>query len=76
MPYPLDSEARPIFLISNMAMHTQNLEGDSRASLFIGQIVSDEDPLGAARATLVGRAGSEERNRIWPEQYVAWHQNS
>ena len=37
MPYALDSEGRPIFLISNMAMHTQNLKADPRASLFVGQ---------------------------------------
>jgi hypothetical protein len=64
MPYALDSEARPIFLISNMAIHTQNLKGDSRASLFIGQIVPDEDPLGAARATLVGRTEPVPKSEI------------
>jgi hypothetical protein len=37
MPYALDPEGRPIFLISNMAMHTQNLKADPRASLFIAQ---------------------------------------
>jgi putative heme iron utilization protein len=49
----IDSAGRPIFLISNMAMHTQNLQADPRASLFVGQ-ASDGDPLGTARATLVG----------------------
>jgi putative heme iron utilization protein len=29
MPFALDSAGRPIFLISNMAMHTQNLKADS-----------------------------------------------
>ena len=27
-PYGLDDEGRPIFLISTMAMHTQNLQAD------------------------------------------------
>src|SRR4051794_15337406 len=27
----------PIFLISNMAMHTQNIQADLRASLFVAQ---------------------------------------
>ena len=27
MPYGLDGKGRPIFLISTMAMHTQNLQG-------------------------------------------------
>ncbi len=53
MPYAVDALGRPTFLISNMAMHTQNLQADSRASLFVGQ-VGDGDPLGTARATLVG----------------------
>ena len=53
MPYAIDGTGRPILLISNMAMHTQNIEADARASLFVGQ-VGDGDPLGTARATLVG----------------------
>ena len=32
MPYALDDAGRPLFLISSMAMHTQNLEADARAS--------------------------------------------
>ena len=35
MPYGLDDHGRPIFLISTMAMHTQNLQADPRASLFV-----------------------------------------
>jgi putative heme iron utilization protein len=53
MPYATDGAGRPIFLISNMAMHTQNIQADHRASLFVGQ-GGDGDPLGTARATLVG----------------------
>jgi putative heme iron utilization protein len=53
MPYTIDGAERPIFLISNMAMHTQNLQADHRASLFVAQ-AGDGDPLSAARATLVG----------------------
>ena len=56
MPFALDSAGRPIFLISNMAMHTQNLKTDPRCSLFVGQATSAGDPLGAARATLIGHA--------------------
>jgi putative heme iron utilization protein len=54
MPYALDPAGRPIFLISNMAMHTQNLKADPRASLFVSQPSPDGDVLGAARVTLVG----------------------
>jgi len=54
MPYGLDDRGRPIFLISTMAMHTQNLQTDSRASLLVTQPDVSGDPLGAARVTVVG----------------------
>src|SRR5438477_7599321 len=53
MPYALDVTGRPIFLISSMAMHTQNLLDNPKASLLVTQ--SDApDPLGASRLTLMG----------------------
>ena len=54
MPYGLDGKGRPIFLISTMAMHTQNLQADSRASLFVTEPDASGDPLGSARVTLIG----------------------
>src|SRR5258705_4709685 len=54
MPYGLDDRGRPIFLISTMAMHTQNLQADPRASLLVTQPDATGDPLGASRVTLVG----------------------
>jgi putative heme iron utilization protein len=54
MPYAADELGRPIFFISSMAMHTQNLLQDARASLLITQPDVSGDPLGAARLTLVG----------------------
>ena len=54
MPYGLDARGRPIFLISTMAMHTQNLQIDPRASLLVTQPDASGDPLGASRVTLVG----------------------
>lgn len=59
MPYGLDGRGRPIFLISTMAMHTQNLQSDPRASLLVTQPSSTQpdasvDPLGASRVTVVG----------------------
>jgi putative heme iron utilization protein len=54
MPYGLDEHGRPIFLISTMAMHTQNLQADPRASLLVTQDDASGDPLGASRVTLVG----------------------
>src|SRR5580700_9105422 len=54
MPYGLDGRGRLIFLISTMAMHTQNLQADSRASLLVTQTDSSGDPLGASRVTVMG----------------------
>jgi Pyridoxamine 5'-phosphate oxidase len=48
MPYGLDERGRPIFLVSTMAMHTQNLKADPRASLLVTQDDTDGDPLGAS----------------------------
>lgn len=56
MPYAPDEGGRPVFFISSMAMHTQNLREDPRASLFIMQPDVSGDPLGAARVTLIGTA--------------------
>ena len=54
MPYGLDDVGRPIFLISTMAMHTQNLQANPHASLLVTQPDASGDPLGASRVTLLG----------------------
>jgi putative heme iron utilization protein len=62
MPYALDDAGRPLFLISAMAMHTQNLEADPRASLLVTQPdqgappEGSGDPLARGRLTLMGEA--------------------
>jgi putative heme iron utilization protein len=56
MPYALDVDGQPLLLISSMAMHTQNLEADARASVLVAQPGWSGDPLAAARLTLMGRA--------------------
>ena len=56
MPYGLGAQGHPIFLISTMAMHTQNLKADARASLLVTQDDTEGEPLGASRVTLVGNA--------------------
>ena len=76
MPYGLDERGRPIFLISTMAMHTQNLQGDARASLLVTQPDASGDALGAARVTLVGNAGTvpdgeiAEARQLYLERYA------
>src|SRR5262249_28365199 len=56
MPYALDAVGRPLFLISGMPMHTQNLEEARRASLLVTQPDWSGDPLAAGRLTLMGNA--------------------
>ncbi|MEO7648886.1 MAG: pyridoxamine 5'-phosphate oxidase family protein, partial [Bryobacteraceae bacterium] len=72
MPYATDELGRPVFLISSMAMHTQNLRQDPRASLLITQPDVSGDPLGAARVTLVGpvlEAPAEEVRELYLSRY-------
>ncbi len=78
MPFALDLAGRPLFLISDMAMHTQNLKADPRCSLFVGQANADGDPLGAARATLTGVAEPVPASDLSSvrEMYLARHENS
>src|ERR1700758_779795 len=54
MPYGLDDHGRPIFLISTLAMHTQNLQADPHVSLLVTQQDTEGEPLGASRVTVVG----------------------
>jgi hypothetical protein len=78
MPYGLDEEGSPCFLISTMAMHTQNLTDEPRASLLVTQPESDEDPLGAGRVTLMGRATMvpEAQLKSIRERYLARYENA
>ena len=78
MPYGLDDQGQPSFLISTMAMHTQNLLGDPRASLLITPPESQRDPLGAARVTLMGSVTKVPKNEVAPvrERYLSRHANA
>ena len=78
MPYGLDDRGRPIFLISTMAMHTQNLLGDERASLLVTPADISGDPLGAARVTLMGSVTKMPKEEVAQvrELYLARHANA
>jgi heme oxygenase (biliverdin-IX-beta and delta-forming) len=54
-PYGVDENGRPTLLVSTMAMHTQNIAADPRASLLVTQPDWSDDPLAGARVTLVGQ---------------------
>ena len=74
MPFALAEGAAPLFLISGMAIHTQNLIADPRASLLVMQSGRDSDPLGSPRATLLGNARRiEEPAALLRERYLARH---
>jgi heme iron utilization protein len=78
MPYALDEAGSPLLLISSMAMHTQNLEGDGRASLLIAQPDWAGDPLAAGRLTLMGEARRVADGALGSARsaYLAWHANA
>ena len=78
MPYALDTQGRPIFLISTMAMHTQNLLADPRASLLVTAPDGSGDPLGASRVTLLGNVQTLSPGAVAEarELYLARYENS
>jgi hypothetical protein len=78
MPYSLDERGRPIFLISTMAMHTQNLKADTHASLLVTQPNAEADPLGASRVTLLGNVLAVPEPDLAPTRklYLERYENS
>lgn len=54
VPYVLDHDAQPVILISQLAEHTRNIEGDARVSLLVNDPAGDIQA--GARLTLVGNA--------------------
>ncbi len=77
MPYAAGDDGLPLFLISSMAMHTQNLKADARASLMIMQETAG-DPLGAARITLLGEVLPlpQSETAAARELYLSRHENA
>jgi putative heme iron utilization protein len=75
MPFAVDALGRPVFFISSMAMHTQNLNQDAHASLLITQPDVAGDPLGAARLTLIGDAHVVEAAEV-RDLYLANYENT
>ena len=77
-PYGLDNAGRPTFLISRLAMHTQNLLRDPRASLLVTELDAERDPLGTARVTLMGTVHpvSQKDDTQVRESYLARHEDA
>jgi putative heme iron utilization protein len=78
MPYALDEAGRPLFLISSMAVHTQNLAADARASLFVAEPDWSGDPLAAGRVTLMGVVCAVPKDALAGARaaYLARHANA
>jgi len=77
-PYGLDESGQPTLLISTMAMHTQNLVADGRASVLVTQPGWTDDPLAGARVTLVGTVAPlpSEHVAAVRAEYLARHDNA
>lgn len=58
-----DADGAPVFLISNLALHTRNLEADGRATVLL-TAPAKGDPLNAGRVSLMGRAEPTDKARI------------
>lgn len=78
MPYGLDDRGRPIFLISHMAVHTQNMAVDSRASLLVTQPHWSRDPLASSRVTIMGTISRvpQDQLRQHRDLYLARYDNA
>jgi putative heme iron utilization protein len=71
--YAVDGQGRPVFFLSDMAMHSQNLAADMRASLLVME--QSDDPLAAARVTLVGAVVAVPAEEV-SELYLTRHENA
>lgn len=67
-----EPDGTPILLLSGLALHTQNLNADARASLLIDASTTRGDPLAGGRVTLIGHisAASSETAR---RRFLARH---
>lgn len=76
--YGLDDQGNPTFLISTMAMHTKNILANPRASVFVMQPGGENDPLGAARLTVMGKISKVPKGQDADirAQYLARHPKS
>ena len=70
-----DHAARPLLLISDLAVHTKNLAADGRASLLFDGTGGLENPLTGARVTVLGRLTQSEDPALIA-RYTARHPDS
>jgi putative heme iron utilization protein len=77
-PYGLDASGRPTLLLSTLAMHTQHLVADPRASLLVTDPGATADVLAAARVTLLGSLARVTGPDLGPVRtdYLARHETA
>ncbi|MDX8410431.1 MAG: DUF2470 domain-containing protein [Mariprofundaceae bacterium] len=75
MPYALDAHDHPLFLISTMAVHTQNILSNPKASLYVAEGMIEGEPLGASRLTLMGDIQPAEDQDV-RDRYLDAHPNA
>lgn len=65
----------PVILISRLALHTQNLTRDPRASLLLDGSGRDGDPLAGGRVSVIGRAVQIGGDEVAPvrQRFLARH---
>ncbi|MBZ0095406.1 MAG: pyridoxamine 5'-phosphate oxidase family protein [Sulfuricella sp.] len=68
--YLTDHEARPLFLISQLAEHTRNIEQDARASFLVHE--QSTDIQAGERLTLVGKAVHVETTEPLKARYLRY----
>jgi heme iron utilization protein len=67
-----DVAGHPLVLISKLALHTQNLMADGRASVLVSELPASGDPLTGPRVTIMGRFEPVESEDL-KRRYLARH---
>lgn len=68
----LDQDATPLLLLSDLAEHTKNLKGETRASLLFDGTGGRDDPLTGPRVTVLGEMAVTQDPRLMA-RFVARH---
>lgn len=69
LPFVVDASHQPVFLISRLAEHTQNLLHDARCSL----LLRGDGAVDAARATLVGEVEPIDADALLVARHLRYH---
>lgn len=67
-----DVAGHPLLLISTLAVHTQNLLADGRASVLVSELPASGDPLTGPRVTVMGRFQKTDDEAV-KRRYLARH---